>query len=489
MAALTLLIGLVCLILGFLLKPARAMIVYCIALFAYPEAMTVQVGEIDWNAPRIAILGVLLNVIFRSKSWRGLHWNWLDTFVLAAYLGPIIAVMRNVPFSIVLERQIGGAMFNVLLPYLAARMVFHTREDLLTFLKGLVIIGLPLACFAVFEAITGRNVYSVFYTHYGWGMQLDVDFKQMRSGFYRAYGSFGIAILLGLFFSAVATLSLGLWKQHVWGKTTNAFFFLVLLGGVCASVSSAPLFAIVISLAVVAVFPLRRYWVAFVVCLIAASIFVEVYSNRHFYHVLTLFSFNSTTAYYRIHLLEEAFGGGMAGHWLFGYGYVGIGPGNDNSNFFWKHQDLTNVYVAILARFGLIGLLPYLVMNVMYYRKLYVAAREQRNPADLWLIWCVAAALVGWNISMMTVAAFRQVATFQYILIAVCNNMPLIVRAAIPANQMAEESYAPPKPTFRRPPWRYSRARPFDRDRQLERPGFPAQMPDLSPKGDFRTQV
>ena len=47
------------------------------------------------------------------------------------------------------------------------------------------------------------------------------------------------------------------------------------------------------------------------------------------------------------------FGDGIDGHWITGYGYVGTGPGNDNSNFDWEHKDSINIYIAILATGGL----------------------------------------------------------------------------------------------------------------------------------------
>jgi len=484
MQGLTLLIAVVAFVLAFVLKPAKALLVYCAVLFAYPELLTVPLGTVDFNAPRITILGLMANLVFRSSAWRGLKWNWLDTFVVAAYFLPVLAALKNAPASLVFERQFGGQMLDILFPYFAARMALRSRPDMLLFFKGLVYIGSPLALFAMIEAKTGFNVYSIFYAFYGWGFSDMSLLSDMRLGMYRARGSFGVPILLGLFFSATATMAVGLWREKVWSPTKTGILFLLMIGGLMASLSSAPLFAIFISMSMVIFYRFRRLWPVLVIGLVASMIFVEVYSNRHFYHVLTWFSFSNKTAYYRIHLLEEAFGGGMDGHWMYGYGYVGVGPGNDNTNFHWKHRDFTNLYIAILVRFGLVGVLPYIMMQILYYRKLYVAARSCRSPGQLWLIWCLTAALVGWNISMLTVSAFRQIAVFQYMLIGLCNNLPAIVRAAAPVEGMAPYAQSPRR-VFRRPPWRYSHARRFGGHRQLERPGLPQELPDL-PEGGYR---
>ena len=72
--------------------------------------------------------------------------------------------------------------------------------------------------------------------------------------------------------------------------------------------SSAPLFAEATGLAMVCTFRWRRYWPLILAYFIVILLFVEAYSNRHFYHVLTLLSFDSASSYYRIGLIEEAFG-------------------------------------------------------------------------------------------------------------------------------------------------------------------------------------
>jgi O-antigen ligase len=133
----------------------------------------------------------------------------------------------------------------------------------------------------------------------------------------------------------------------------------------------------------------------------------------------------------------------MTGHWLFGYGYVGVGPGNDNTDFHWEHQDLTNIYIHILARAGLIALIPYLIVNFLYYRRLYQAARYATTQSDVWLIWCFAAALVGWNISMMTVSALAQIETLLFMFIALCANMPAIMKSGATERSVLPDDRAP----------------------------------------------
>ena len=149
--------------------------------------------------------------------------------------------------------------------------------------------------------------------------------------------------------------------------------------------------------------------------------FVEWYSDRHWYDVLGRFAYSSRTARYRTELIKEAFSGGMSGHWIAGWGYIGLD--SDDEKFPWVHKDMVNLYIAKLARVGLLGTLPYLILNILYYKRLYQASKLSSSQSDKWLIWCIAATLVGWNIAMLTVNAQFPVSGFLYMLIAITGNM------------------------------------------------------------------
>jgi O-antigen ligase len=271
--------------------------------------------------------------------------------------------------------------------------------------------------------------------YYGFGMAHGTV-MQARNGFYRAYVSMGVSIIFGLFFTAAWPMALGLIKEKVWSPFKLIVICLILFGGALSSMSSAPLYAIVVAIGFICIYPLRRYWPLFVFVLFSGIAFIEMFSNRHFYYVMTNFSFDPSNAYYRIGLFNEAFGGGMTGHWLTGYGYVGVGPGSDNTYFHWVHTDLVNIYIGYLVSFGMLGLVPMIVTNVLYYRSLYRAAKLATTESSRWLLWCITAALVGWNVAMMTVSALAQIETLLAILIGVTVNLPLaMVRESIATNR------------------------------------------------------
>jgi hypothetical protein len=149
----------------------------------------------------------------------------------------------------------------------------------------------------------------------------------VRHGLYRADVTFGQYIGFGMFFAALAPLSLALKRQKGgWPIRLIVPCFILLFLGLISSMSSGPLFSIFVALGFILFYPYRRFWKLALAGCIFLCLFVELYSNRHFYDVLTRFAFSGETASYRIELYEEAFGGGMHDHWICGWGLAGLYP-------------------------------------------------------------------------------------------------------------------------------------------------------------------
>lgn len=414
---------------AFLLKPVWAMITYLMVLFYYPQMLTLPLGTVEFSAGRIVVLGLMANALLRGNL-RGFKFNIIDTWVLVQFIMMTIGFMMNVDAVEVLKGR-GGQLFDTLMPYFAVRILISDRERLFSLIKWFTVGLVPLAILGIYEAKTGHNVYSPLAPYFSWGLAgPNADPTYMRHGLWRSSSVMGNYISFGMLFAGVAPLALGPMFEKNWGKGVSLVVLGGLLIGMISAMSSGPIFSIVVSFSMIALFRFRDKWPLFAMMVLAGLIFVEVFSNRHFYYVLTLFSFDPETAYYRIGLIEEAFGGGMSGHWFAGYGYVGVGPGNDNAaaGFNWEHQDLTNIYIHYMARAGLLALVPFLIVNYLYYRRLYEASKFAKTPSDAWMIWCLASMLVGWNISMQTVAALAQIETLLFMLIGLCANTPAIMR-------------------------------------------------------------
>lgn len=450
MAALTPLLAAFFSFLVIVLPPIYAFLAFCCAIFTYPLRMTVPLGPADFSLGRIVVLPLLAAAIFRHKLLRNFKVNAMDFAVVGVWLFSTLAAYTTMPASTVTERQ-GGIFFDTIFTYLAARLIVRTKQDFMKFIKGAVIIASPLAIIGMIEALTGFNPYRKLLPYYGMGFAELADGlgganREKRMGLFRATGSFNIHISWGLFFAALAPMAAGLWRQQkVMSRPKVVVFTGLMLMGLVSSASSAPLFAIVTAAIVIAAYPWRRFWPVLAILFLGSMVFVEVYSNRHFYHVFTRLALNGETAYYRIQLFEQTFNGGMRNHWLFGYGYVGVGPGTDNTNFNFQYKDLVNIYIYYLVRYGLVGLMPFIIMNVLFYRRIYQGAIIARNFADKWTIWCFAAAFIGWNVAMMTVGALAQTEIIMSMLIGIAANLPRMMALERFAEVPAREPVLEPK--------------------------------------------
>lgn len=403
--------------------PRRALIIYLSVMFLYPQHLTLNIGSISFTTSRILILVVLTNIFFRTPFASQLKWNWLDFFVMAAFLGKCIALVATTDALRLIERQ-GGLLIDTVFPYFATRLIVTSRKDLISIIKSLTFIAIPLAIIGVYESVTGQNLYSFLQSNDAW-MSYE---QELRHGFYRAVGPVGIPINFGLVFAVVFPICLGLRYypkiRKKWVLSGCAFTIV----GVLSSMSSAPFFSTAVSVAAIFFYPLRKHWRVFLVLFLTCCLAVELFSSRHFYQIFDRLALNPKTARYRIGLVEEALGGGMKDHWLTGYGLVGIGKTEESthSDFNWEHDDFVNIYIGILACYGLLGLLPYFGLNILYYRRLHQAFARATFLPDRWLIWCFLSSMVGWNVAMLTVGAFG-VNTLLHILIANIGNLPQIV--------------------------------------------------------------
>jgi hypothetical protein len=388
------------------LAPARGLIVYLLVLLFYPQYLAISTGSLDWTTSRIVAISLLLRIITYRVQPADYRLVWMDILILAEYLGDTFAHFLTVPdAALVAERQ-GGHFLNYVVPYLLVRYSLRSRDDVFRFFRWIPYIALPLAAIGIFQSLTGHNPYAFLRAYSPWdigGQELDV-----RYGLYRADGPFGNKAAFGLFFAMALAIHIGgvfADRIRISAWLTRAAVICV---GLVSSVTSAPLFAAVVTMGWIGMRPLRKWLPYLFAAFLAFILLVELYSDRHFYHVLTRFSMDKSNAYYRILLIEEALGGGMDGHWFAGYGYVGVGPGTDNTNFHWERKDFVNIYIGKLATGGLLNLIPFLMLNAYYYFALYRASQLAKDFAAHWMIWCFTAGLIGWNVAMMTVGALQQ---------------------------------------------------------------------------------
>ena len=379
----------------FLVPPVYTLIAYVAALAWYPQYLTVPVGTVDFTVRRIVILAVFAKLFLQTDLPARFKFIWLDKLVIVYFAAQLLSgATTTTSLAVFLENR-AGAVFDMVLPYFAVRMILTTKEQYLTLLKGILCLAIPLACLGLYQSITGYNVLEPLQSYAAWGMETRVQNKEIRYGFYRANVTFLSPIMFGLFFAMFGPVCASLLRGVKRHKVLSIAGLVFMAIGVFSSMSAGPWLSGFLTLLFIAFYRYRRHWKAAAVTIIILCSTVEIISNRHFYEVIDRFTFSASTAWYRSRLIQVAlFEGGMSGHWLFGYG-PGSDPGWGPSLIGTDHTDMVNHYLRVLSSYGLVGLVPFLVVIIASIKRLIQAFRMSVSESDTWLAWCLFAALLG----------------------------------------------------------------------------------------------
>ncbi len=428
MVGVTLTIAAVASVLVFFLTPVYGFAVYIAVLGWYPSYLTVKMGTIDFNVCRIVILAIYVKLFLLTNLPNRFKFIWLDKLLIIYFLCQILAGFVTVQSLAAFLENRAGAVFSLVLPYFAVRMIVTNRQDYITLLKSIVIIAAPMAIIGFYECMTGNNPVGFLRDYWAWG-GLAPYVAVSRLGFFRAEFTFPHAIMYGLFFAMLGPICAGL----IPNVNNNKFIYIIGIGlmgvGVFSSMSSGPYLAALLSILFLVFFRYRRYWKGTLVVVILMCGIVEVISNRHFYDVLGSFTIDPRSAWYRSKLIDVAlFKGGMSGHWLAGFGH-GVDPGwglmiDDDTR-----TDVVNHYLVVLCRYGLIGFMPFAAVLVAAFRTCVHAFQACLLESDRWLIWCLSGAMFGLLVSLISVSLFDQARTAFYLMLAFCGAAPAVVTA------------------------------------------------------------
>ena len=456
MDALTIVVAALAFGLILLTRPVTALVIYIASMILYPMCLTVPLGTVDFTVPRIVIMAVYAKVFTSGGDpLKGYRWCRVDTFVIvlpiletiAGFAAPSIDILQLV------ENRAGSA-FDLILPYFAIRLIIRTREDILSFFKGAMVVAVLPAVLGAVQAATSTNLYAPLLEHSGF-MAGWSDRVEMRHGFYRATGAVGNPISFGQFFSVILAWCMGAWfylkKQRAVLTVGLAFLGM----GMLSSMSSGPMLVIALSVPIVCLYPMRKNWMLFMAIAVAGCVAIEILSNRHWYEVVAGYgTLDPTTAQYRIDLIAEAWAK-KGEYWLFGYGpNAGVIGG---TGFNWDHKDITNHYILIAVRYGILGLAPFVGATVATLKSLRKAFLRANTKGEQLLVWCMMAALLGTMGSMMSVALLDPVNTMFMMMLGLCASMQFFRSSSAiepPAARPALRDELPFKlPRENRHPW------------------------------------
>ena len=244
MEILTLVIAILTSFLVLCTKPVWSLVIYCAVTAWYPSYLTVRLGTIDFSACRIVILAIFINLFLRTKLLKHYRFIWLDKLVIIYFIAQLVAGATTTSIMKLLENR-AGAMFDMVLPYFAVRIILKTKEQYLTLLKAVMVIAAPLAILGLYQCITGHNVVGSLRDYAAW--DTGGQSSTMRYGLHRATVTFSQPIMFGLFFAMLGPICVGLFhniKRHKLLYATGIVFMVI---GCFSYMSSGPLLAILLA--------------------------------------------------------------------------------------------------------------------------------------------------------------------------------------------------------------------------------------------------
>jgi O-antigen ligase len=408
-------------ILIFLLRPVLGLVVFITASVWYPYYLTVKLGMLDFSLARILICVIYARIFLIDGTYKSFRLQSPDKLMIVFAALCLVAGLTTTE-SVQMVEYWGGSVFDTLLPYFAIRLIVKNKDDYYKLIKWVMIVSIPYAITAVYQSVTGNNPFGFMESYNAFSLNHAAYTPQLRTGFYRANLTFGVSIMLGLYYAVIFGWSAGL-ASYV-GKNQPLFYagMATLILGLAASMSSGPLTALVVLIPVLVLFRYRKYWKVFIAFVIGGIVIIEIASNTRWYEAMSRLTFSEETAYYRIMLIRKALGGGMAGHWLAGFGLFDPGWGPD---IFGKaHTDLVNQYLEILVMYGLLGFLPFVAVLFACFKVLRESFLKAGSEADRWLIWSLMSTLVAMMAAFMSVSLFAQTRTVFFMLLAFCANTP-----------------------------------------------------------------
>lgn len=410
--------------------PGRGLAILAGIAIVWPEYLRFDLGPTMLSAPRIVCIMLLLRMLFGSGHMRTFKWRRIDTLVVCLYIWIVTA--SAISSSPRLNTMIGSAMDTTLV-YLVARIAMSNARNAKAFIHTIVWFIIPIAFLAIIEARTGRSPYMQFQQHFAWAWGADgfSGGRDMRLGMHRAMSSTIQPIYFGVTMAIMTGWLIALRKFHKSMPTVVVACVLGMLGTL-ASLSSGPwtclLLVIVLNVFYWTPYLIRPAILGFIAILISA----ELFSNRHFYHLIDYLALNSGTAWYRSRLLEVAFIM-LPEYWALGYGPRTVahwGKLVDGRGMI----DVVNNYVIIAINAGILGPILYISVKIGAIRMM---ARKAGTKIDI-----SKATLYGF-IALVLAVALTELSVGLYSIAQIANYMTLGIAVSAAGWSLPETTKKP----------------------------------------------
>ncbi|MFC4271745.1 hypothetical protein GQF03_16725 [Sneathiella chungangensis] len=380
-------------------RPGAAVGILVFSMLIWPEYLRVPLGPADMSAPRLIALALLVRFVAQGRNIRinicsvdylvFFLWLW---YVLSTFLG-------GAGFDKTTEMI--GYGFDTVLMYFVARLGIRSMQDVGSMVFPLFAISAVMLVMGWQEGIMTSSPYTGLDAYKTWSWIPKAP--EFRLGIMRAKVSTSVHIFFGMAMMLIAGIAWAL-RSNPRKKKMCTITIILAIGAGLSSMSSGPWLAI-ITLIICNLYVLRPSMIKpTLYSLVALAIFLELASNRHFYHLIDYLALSSGNAWYRTKLLEVAVAQ-WRDYWL-------VGTGGTDINYWGglldgrQHIDLVNHFVVVAVQGGIPALLMYVFSHVNAVRYGIKARKKSMDPYRRKLIFYLTSALIAVDVSSMSVGLF-----------------------------------------------------------------------------------
>ncbi len=372
--------------------PRRFAVLPFFILACFAARQRVVIASLDFDFIRLLVVFGWLRVFSRLET-RGFKWKGADTvfagWCIAGFVAPIILFKTTSIITVQL-----GQLLTIAGGYFLFRQLVRTWDDVFTFVRGAVIIGIPVCAMFMIEKFTARNYFASF-----GGIP---PLTQIRNGEIRAQGGFAHPILAGAFWASMAPLFAALW----WKKGIDTWlaiigvFVALFISWACAS--STPLVAVMAATFAGGMFFFRDRMRTVRWGILGVLIFLQIVKTKPVWHMFVYADLiGGSTGWHRYNVIDKAIKN--FSQWaMFGT------PSTAN----WGFTDITNHFVLEGVRGGFLTLVLAIWIMVMAFGGVGRLWRlAEPNKAQVAMAWALGACMFAHLTSFLAVAYFGQIVT------------------------------------------------------------------------------
>lgn len=440
--ALGLLLVLVCLTLALPRRHAFSPVLIMVGLM--PMGQQIVISGLHFHLFRILLLSGILRVIARGETAQ-LKLTGIDKMFICWVIVLIVFGSLSKPSVNLFINRLGDA-YNALGCYFLVRCVIVDFEDVVTSVRTLALISLPIAALMLVEKMTSHNLLSVF-----GGVP---EITAIREGHLRCQGAFRHPIMAGIFGATQFPIFFALWRYDPHYRRLALMAMISSLIIVMSATSSGGLLALIASIAGLVLWRWRKImplirWGAFLTIFGLAM----VMNAPVWYLLARLSDVVGGGGWHRAWLIDQAIAH-FDEWWLFGTTYTAHwGPAGEVIATDPNMMDITNHYIMEGVKGGVLKLGLFIAIIISCFRGIGLRLRNGTPGAPSeFFVWAIGVSFFAHCLSFISANYFDQTVLIWYwlqaIICYITSNSPM-------CSESVERIHSPFKPKY----WRYSTSR------------------------------